>query len=296
MISICPEFTNHCNYRCPQCPNSVYRQKSLGGNPYDREKGFMSDELFELVLRNTEKYASVVSMGFFGEQQMHPRFDEYSAELSKVAPLRINTNWSLVTRGTMETLKLYTAVRVSIDASTPELYDTLRPGAPVLDLDGNPTEDRFETIAGKLRYWLKLPDHPKTRLVYVISSHNEYDVMDFIKKWRPFLGPGDHILTKSILTYGGIIRDNRVGEFPCYISSQRYFIVAWNGDCSPCNVDVNLALKGGNLIESEDIGKIVKGDIWKRVMSRIEAREGICANCPDANNWSENEYYYGGSR
>ena len=54
-----PEFTNHCNFKCRFCPHSVYRKRSDGGNQFNREKGYMSDELFNLALENAEKYAKI---------------------------------------------------------------------------------------------------------------------------------------------------------------------------------------------------------------------------------------------
>lgn len=287
------EFTNHCNNRCRFCPHSVYRKKSEGGNLFNREKGYMSDELFNLVLENAEKYAKSVTIAFFGEPLLHPKFEDYveSFPTNRCYALYLNSNWSLVTKKNMDTLKRVDSVRISIDASYAALYETLRPGGRVLDFNGVPCDDRYNTITEKIEYWLSLPDHAPTRLVYVVSSINEHDRKKFVKKWQPKLGPNDHILTKSVISYGGVMKDSHMKKYECKTESQHWFIIGWNGDCSPCNLDVNLELKVGNLLEAGDLKKIVEGDKWKQTMSKIRQKSGICANCFDTNNWRENKIY-----
>lgn len=193
----------------------------------------------------------------------------------------------------METLKHFDLVRISLDASSSALYEKLRSGGLVLDLNGKPSKDRYETIVEKVEYWLGLSGHAPTRLVYVVSSFNEHDRMNFIREWRPKLGPRDHILTKSVISYGGVMKDSHMKENPCEVEKQRWFTIAWNGDCSPCNLDVNIALKVGNLLEALDMKRIIEGEKWKRVMSGIRRKKGICSNCFDANNWTESKCYWG---
>lgn len=289
-----PEFTNHCNFRCSFCPHSVYRKKSDGGNKFNREKGYMSDELFKLVLENAEKYANAVTIGFFGEPLLHPRFEDYvkSFPANRCYSLDINTNWSLVTKENLDILKRFDCVRISLDASHPALWEKLCRGAPVLDLNGVPCRNRYNTIVEKIEWWLSLPDHVPTRLVYVVSSINEHDREKFVEKWRPKLGHQDHIATKSVISYGGVMKDSHMKKNSCNIKSQPCFTVAWNGDCSPCNLDVNIELKVGNLLEARDMKQIVEGDKWGQVMSKIRQKSGICSNCFDANNWTENRFYY----
>ena len=289
-----PEFTNHCNFKCRFCPHSVYRKRSDGGNQFNREKGYMSDELFNLALENAEKYANLVTIGFFGEPLLHPKFEDYvkAFPTERCYTLEINTNWSLVTKENMDTLKRFDYVRISLDASYSALWEKLCPGGPILDLNGVPRQDRYDTITEKIEYWLSLPEHTPTKLVYVVSSINEHDRESFVKKWRPKLSPRDYILTKSVLSYGGVMKDSHMKRNSCNIKSQPCFTIAWNGDCSPCNLDVNIELKAGNLLEVRDMKQLVEGDKWGQIMSGIRQKTGICSNCFDANNWTESRTYY----
>jgi len=290
-----PEFTNHCNFKCKFCPHSVYRKRSEGGNQFNREKGFMSDELFNLVLGNAERYANLVTIGFFGEPLLHPKFEDYVKlfPTNRDYRLEINTNWSLVTKENMEALKRFDYVRISLDASYAALWEKLCPGGAILDLNGIPRQDRYDTITEKIEYWLSLPEHAPTRLVYVVSSINQHDRNRFVKEWRPKLGSRDHILTKSVLSYGGVMTDSHINkEGICNIESQPCLTIAWNGDCSPCNLDVNMELNAGNLLELKDVEKIMEGDKWKELMFGIRQKTGICANCVDANSYTESKRHY----
>jgi len=290
-----PEFTNHCNFKCTFCPHSVYRKDSYSGNPFDREKGYMSEELFEVFLQNAHRHASSVVIGYFGEQMLHPKFEDFLRAFPKRRPYELVffSNWSRATAQNMETLKVCDDVRISIDASTGELWEQLCPGGAVVDLDGKPGENRYDTLVEKIKYWLNLPGHPRTRLKYVVSSVNEHDRETFLLEWLPRLSPQDSIVTKSVISYGGVMGDAHMRENPCQVPDQNRLTVAWNGDCSPCNLDVNVALRIGNLRETPDMSALFKQDLFKTVREGMRTKTGICANCFDANNHTESKEYFG---
>jgi len=288
-----PELTNHCNFKCIYCPHSVYRKESTGGNKFNREKGYMSDELWNLVLENASKYASYIGLGFFGEPLLHPAFERYIELIPRNRPydLIIFDNWSLVTKEKMETLKRFNCVVISLDASYSALWERLCPGGAVLDLNGMPSEGRYRTIVEKIEYWLSLKDHAPTQLCFVISSINEHDIEEFVRKWRPKISERDVVLTKTIISYGGIMKDSYMSRCKCDVLSCRPFQVAWNGDCTPCNLDVNIEWNVGNLLEARDLKSIMEGEKWRQIISKMCRREGICANCLDANNRPKDRFY-----
>lgn len=288
-----PEFTNHCNFMCRFCPQSRYRQPTEGGNVFDRKKGYMSEELFEIFLDNAHRYASHVIIGFFGEQMLHPRFEQFMQTFPRSRPYSVVlfTNWSLATRQNMDSLKNADNVRISMDASCSEVFEELRSGGAVLDLDGHPTANRYETLVQKLDYWLKLSDRPQTTLKYVVSSVNETDRDKFVAKFVPKLKQGDDLVTKSVISYGGAMRDSYMSEHPCTVPDEYRLTVAWNGDCSPCNLDVNMALKIGNLLENKDMKTMFQQRCWRDVLAAMRRHEGVCANCFDANNHTRHIRY-----
>jgi radical SAM protein with 4Fe4S-binding SPASM domain len=258
----------------------------------------MSEKLFTIFLENAERYASSVVIGFFGEPMLHPKFEEFVRTFPKkrTYELILNTNWSLTTKENMETLMLFDCVRISIDASNSEIYETLCPGYPVLDVGGRARANRYETLTEKLAYWLDLDQHPRTILIYVVSSLNEDDKELFLKEWLPKIRPEDAIATKRVISYGGLMRDANMRSYPCGIINEKRLTVAWNGDCSPCNLDVNIALNIGNLYETKDVKELVESSKYRDVLKGILKKESICRNCFDANNHVDNTVYDGKRR
>ena len=65
--------------------------------------------------------------------------------------------------------------------------------------------------------------------------------------------------------------------------------MAWDGRCTPCNLDVNLAMTSGNLKE-HTVAEIVGSPAWAKTLQGIRKKEGICSNCFDANNHGQIRY------
>jgi radical SAM protein with 4Fe4S-binding SPASM domain len=271
MMSI--EFTNHCNHDCVMCPQSVYRQD----NRFDRNKGWLSDDVFDLFLENARKYAKSVCIGFFGEQMLHPRFYEFMNRLAKDRPyeLTLFSDWSLLEASMSPLLIGCDVVKISLDASNCELFNKLCPGGD------------YNTVVNNIEWWLDLPGHSKTYLVFVTSSLNKHDKQAFLDKWLPKLPKNDGIITKSVISYGGVMKDEYMTDNACKVADQNRLIVSWNGDCSPCNLDVNMSMKAGNIQETNDVADIIDGGIYKNWIKSIKRKEGICENCFDANNHKE---------
>jgi MoaA/NifB/PqqE/SkfB family radical SAM enzyme len=254
----------------------------------------MSEELLFIVKKNCDKLAKELSIGFFGEPLLHPSFNNFVALMASENSykLSLNTNWSLVTEKNMNVLNNFDEVRINLDTIDSFLYDKMCPGN-VLDINGNVSHNRLDAISEKLDHWLSIPNHTQTRIVYTTSSFNENEREDFVRLWVPKLNKQDYVLTKSIISYGGIIQDRRITSNDCMIHDLPYFVAAWNGDCTSCNLDVDIALKGGNLYKYDDIETIYETNVWRENLKKIEEKRGICSKCVDANNWSENEIYMG---
>jgi len=129
--------------------------------------------------------------------------------------------------------------------------------------------------------------------VYNTSSFDEHEREDFVNSWIHKLNKHDYVLTKSIISYGGVIQDHRITPNECMIPYMPYFIVAWNGDCTPCNLGVDIALKGGNLYEYDDVAKLYETNVWRENLKKIKEKRGICLKCVDAKNWKETKIHMG---
>jgi len=286
------ELTNHCNFNCKLCPQSHYQQdRTPGGNRFARPKGFMSDEVFSHVLRNAASYARGITLGFFGEQMMHPKLFQFLPALKDYGKLVVHSNWSLATVDIMSMMQsCVDVVQISIDASEASIWEELCPGGPVNDLGGRPTEDRYGTLVDKIKYWLNRKHHPRTRLVYVVSSTNEHDWPKFVREWRPLLGPEDDIMVKSAISYSGVVKDPYMTPHVCDVPDRFNMNIAWDGRCTPCNLDVDIGLYVGNI--RGDLREIVESDHYEQVIAAMRERDsGVCKNCFDANHRSDTRFF-----
>jgi radical SAM protein with 4Fe4S-binding SPASM domain len=256
----------------------------------------MPRDLFDRFLQEAKTHAASVCIGFFGEQMLHKEFEEYVCQLAahqKHYKTTLFTNWSMSTRQNMKALVRVSNVRISLDAPNSKVFDTMRPGSSILDLDGRPgTGTRYETMMDKLDYWLSLRTRPPTALIYIASSVNQHTTKQFVDKFRPRLRRTDTIVTKCPISYGGVTTDSLMSPNQCIIHRQNRLSVAWDGECTPCNLDVNIALSVGNL-NTDDMSTILKSTKMQDVLKQIVAKEGICANCFDSNNHTKTVQYRG---
>lgn len=299
-LIVAVEFTNVCNFRCPICPVSYRKKNGIqpAGAPYERKFGYMSEETFVRVLSECQRIARTVELSFFGEQTLHASYLQMLSSMKdRSFKLETNTNMSRVNRDTMDTwvdvdMDL---VRISLDAVTSSVFNRARPG-DVFDMEGNrvPQERRLETVNNKVREWLSRPDHRPTRLVYVKSSNNdaENEKDKFVEYWKGQLGPMDQILCKRVLTYGGKVLDEEVRSGQCNVWEQGYLVIDHKGNVSPCNLDINMDLQLGNVMDAS-----IESLYYSQKSENLKQQTGCgrnilpCRFCVDANNWSDNEYY-----
>ncbi len=293
-LSVAIEMTNACNFRCRICPQA-HRGGTAGTSaPYYRPVGYMSPEVWQRSVEESRRVAHSVTLSFFGEQLVHPRYRELVQDLED-RPFRVEqgSNGGLITRDVMQTwIDLrFDRVRISLDAGEGRVFDETRPG-PMKDLDGLSVgdADRLSALEDKLRYWFGRPDHRPTRLVFVKSSFNRDQREKFIERWRPLLGPEDHLLLKRVITYGGKIADDQVRPHRCNVWQVGYFTIDWRGETSPCNLDTNMDLRLGNIMDSS-IDELITGEraLFLRKRTGCGSSLAPCRWCVDANNWDDNE-------
>jgi len=290
------EFTNVCNFKCPFCPQA-YEDLPMqpGGSPYDRKHGFMSRAVFDRAVAECRHVARIVELGFFGEQTLHPLYLDFMSTLaSRPFQLETNTNVSMVTHDMMRAwiTSKFDLVRLSLDAITPEVFNIARPG-PVRSLTTGkivPDADRMSAVNEKVHAWLAMPDHRPTRLVYVNSSYNQGEKQKFIDYWTPYLGPSDHVLIKQVLSYGGKIIDPLIESHRCNVWDVKYLVIDNTGATSPCNLDTNMDLALGSIME-QSVEQLYFGERAQWLKSRTGCGNPLtpCRTCTDGNNWSKNE-------
>ena len=291
------ELTNVCNFRCPICPQAYKAAGEMpAGAPYDRKNGMISREVFLRAVDESQRVARRVELGFFGEQTLHAEYVPFLHELrERTFDLEVNTNLSFLTREMMQAwidVGLDRA-RLSVDAITPAVFNRARPGL-VRDFEGRnvPEHRRMKVINEKIAYWLSFPEHRPTRLVFVESSYNRGELIPFLEHWLPKLGPEDRVLAKRVLSYGGKIADALVSPHRCNVWEERYVVVDWGGVVSPCNLDTNMDLALGNVMEAS-LEALYYGERAQALRGQTGCGRAIvpCNTCVDGNNWGFNQTF-----
>lgn len=291
-LSMQIELTNHCNFKCVYCPHDVYGEDAgPSGNPFNRPKGFMAPELFAKAIKGACDHARSLTMGFFGEQQLHKQFREFIQSVPKKHGFQfiLNSNWSRVTEEDIDTLNCFDSIRISLDSTDAAKWEKLCPGGPVLTHDGKNEGNRYQALVDKIRWWLALPHRAKTHIIFVTQDENSAEAKRFGNEWAQLMRKGDQVVTKSIITYGGVVFDPYMKVHACKVAQEGRFTVAWDGRCTPCNLDVNLAMSVLNL-NTHTVPEIVASPEWEGMLDGIRKKRGICANCFDAQNHSQKYY------
>jgi radical SAM protein with 4Fe4S-binding SPASM domain len=249
-------------------------------------------DLFAKIFEESQEKADELAFGFFGEPLLYPNFfDLMDFIRCHRGHLRItiNTNLSRATKAHFKTFidAGIDQVRLSVDAAMPDTYQRVRPGLSSVDLDGNELSGNpLDAIDEKIRYWHSLPDHCSTRHTFTVTSMNKDDVRNYVNKWIPRLGPGDYILAKRVLSYGGKICDELIKPFPCNIWDNTIMAIDWRGRVSPCNLDTDLALCIGDATRNT-LEEIYHGSARAKARRKFESRRyAPCRDCIDGNAWA----------
>lgn len=284
------ELTNHCNCRCQSCPQSI-------GLP--RPRGYMDFDLFKKVVDQAWTISSTINLSFFGEPTLHPEFLQclkYLQQRPVGKSVIIFSNFLNVTRNMINEIicTAPTRMHLSINAATSQTYDTIRAGRLCTDLDGTIyTDNRFEILCDKVSYWFSIPGHSRTRHEFTIASYSVHELKAFVQKWLPLLGPNDEILTKGILSYGGImLNEPLLMSSPCGMwGSQNYLVIDWQGSVSPCFLDSGMRLTIGSILH-DSLKNIQVGSKRKNV--RQQSLDRIikpCDMCLDASHSLKTRIY-----
>jgi radical SAM protein with 4Fe4S-binding SPASM domain len=250
----------------------------------------MDFDLFCKVVDQAWGISSTINLSFFGEPTIHPEFLQCLEYLRRRPPGKnvvIFSNFLGVTREMMGAMirTRPQRIHISINAATPVVYDKIRSGQSCVDLDGNSyTENRFEVLCDKVAYWFALPNHPSTRHEFTVASYSVQELKAFVQKWLPLLGPNDEILTKCILSYGGIMLDDPfLIPARCRMwESYDYLVVDWKGNVSPCFLDNGMRLTIGSILQNS-LRNINTGDLRKKIKRQSIARKiKPCDTCLDA--------------
>jgi radical SAM protein with 4Fe4S-binding SPASM domain len=259
----------------------------------------MDMSFYRKIIEQAWDLTNTINFSYFGEPTLHPDFIECMS-LLKNRPS--NTKVHIFSNFLPMTLKHLDAIvganvshlNISLDASNSAQYEKIRGGNYCLDLDGKVwTGNRMEKVEEKIKYWFARPDHIPTRHEFTTSHYNSNDADKFVGKWKPFLSSKDTIVTKAVLSYGGVMLDEPLlTNFHCNMwDGSIYLVVTWDGKVGPCFLDIDMGLQLGNAKEAS-LKSILESKTYQEVKTLSKSKNIVpCKTCRDANNHSNDKVY-----
>ncbi len=282
-VSLGIELTNICNLKCPECPS--------GSGTLTRDKGFMSAELFDKILRETSPFLCNVNLYFQGESMMHPQFFTF---LEKIPHLHsvLSTNGHFLSAGNSE--KLVTSglkeLIISVDGSDQQSYSAYRKGGNL-----NKVKEGVLNVAGAKK---KSNSKIRIEVQFLVNKTNEHQIQEM----RQYARETDVSLRLKSMQI--INEENAENWLPSLSGFRRYHkagdkyeiksslpdrcarlwfnpVITWDGKVVPCCFDKNADHIMGDL-NVDTFKKIWTGHRYLKFRKDLlSARKkiDICRNC-----------------
>ncbi|MFW6008195.1 MAG: radical SAM protein [archaeon] len=308
------ELTQNCISKCDFC------KPNWNNNP----KFNMSEELFQEILNNYIKYASLVDLRGWGESLILPNFKSRIEQVSELgANIRMATTLGCGSKDTLNSLiDNDVFLSISLDAIDKKLYESIRPGI------------NFDTVIKNIKYVTKKLEKKGTlenniRLSMTMHRDNLYEaekILDLAKdvgitqlRIVPVQSyPTNPILLKNFkeLTINTLnnLSDNAdkkkinlqlgFSPFEEFIVKDKtynpcchpwmYTFINYTGDILPCehmlgNSDINISI--GNISKTKNWwnGHLMKEFRKKHTIKILEELPGKCKKCYTLGRYADHE-------
>lgn len=229
------EFTNNCNLKCPNCPNSTLTF----------HKGYMSKDTFYKTLEYLPPYKNdTIAVHCMGEPLLHPDCFLYLEELAKLkVNICMSTNGLLLDEETGHKI-----MQIFSNLDKTVLYVSFH------------TKKSVENWYNFLKIYQMYPN--KTINFYgQILEHNEDEALQWLKEIG-INNPNEHEHIRMITSHswGGNVASRRKDYSSieianrirvCHYLRNRKVAVMWDGSLRGCCFDSNATQKCGNIFEFE---------------------------------------------
>ncbi|MEW6185504.1 MAG: SPASM domain-containing protein [Thermodesulfobacteriota bacterium] len=243
------ELTDHCNLKCPLCPNQDLLPET---------KGFISPKLFQNILDQVRGRVHDLYLFHRGESLLHPRAVELIQSAQNLGiPCRLHTNATLLSPALSGRIldSGLEMLSFSFDGYLPAHYEINRYPA------------KFEATLEKIKTFLNLKiksgqRKPLTVLQIMGAGENRSDpvLKNFL---TPLKSLGlDRVVFRQPHNWGGAVPslpgENETGEGPLFACTFPWYalVIFWTGQVSPCPQDFFGRLEVG------DLGKKSIEEIW----------------------------------
>ena len=291
---------NSCNLRCPLCPTGL--------NLKGREKGKMSPQVFDRVLRELGPYAFQILLYNWGEPLLHENIFDYVKSADNLGiETWLSSNLNILSDEAARAV-VSSGLRhliLSLDGTNPESYAEYRIGGDFHRVVEN--AKRLHRVKQKMESPL-----PHVTLQFLVFQHNAGDVprvralaseigADDVsiqsgylggKGQTPFIGSSD---TRALIEKWLVKDPAFQGDFdyfrsdgvlnpnPCHFL-WRTATINWDGSLSPCCCVYETSTDFGNIME-EPFATLWNNKLFRSARAHfrsgqdVEAPKNICHKC-----------------
>lgn len=277
LLSLLIEFTSVCNLRCRMCALD------------HSQKGFMDPLLFENLIEqisdNSKHNIDNISLWLGGETLLHPKIDLMLDILAKMKnknklfpEVVLLTNATVLDDRRTDIILTSNAVDsmlFSVDGGTKEFFENLRVGA------------RWEDVLDNINLFLRKNKERKKNIRTGIISIVKQNIK-FSSEFQQLINNVDEYMPRNMHAWDGskplgVEVNHSHGEKNglCYLVL-RQLAVHWDGDVSPCCIDLNKrgvlgSLKNKSIYEiyHSNERKMMISKMYKNLRKEIE----LCKDC-----------------
>ncbi len=255
------ELNASCNLKCPMCPISAESPKGKGPQTW-----FPFDFYKQIVNYSVKQGTRALKLNYVNEPLIRKdliKFIEYAKDAG-IVDIYLSTNGVLLTEQFSINLinSGLTRIQISIDATSADIYDQMRPGG-----DFKKVVDNISTLL-EVRKKLNSPT-PLIRVNFVKTEINEHQLEDFINFWKSrveMVGIQEFIKpTKSInIIKSAKSTDKRKAGFKCSFPFKQ-LVITNEMNVLPCCTFWGEELKLGRLQKPEDLRGFWQSEKIKRL-------------------------------
>jgi len=276
------ELNASCNLKCPMCPISAESPKGKGKSTW-----FSFEDYKEIINEGVLKGLRAIKLNYINEplirKDLH-KFIDY-ANKKGILDIYLSTNGLLMDQSVIKKLiqSGLTRIQISLDATSEEVYDKMRPG-------GN-----FKKTIDNVLNLIKIRNElnsvtPLIRVNFVKTNENEHQVDEFISQWedkvemigiQEFIPPP--ISSKTIS--GSSSRDIYKDGFRCSFPFKQ-LVINNEKDVLPCCTFWGEYMKIGKLANDTSISELWNSQEMQKLRKlHLEGRyyeNPICKKCVDS--------------
>lgn len=287
------EVTNHCNFQCLMCKTGV--------GTSTRERGYMTDEVFDCVINEIKEYPIALKFVGQGEPLLHPKCIEYirKAKENNII-VHLTTNGSLLNEEMMKQLieTELDSIKFSFQGIDREGYLTLR------------QKDNFDELLSKIELLYKLRggvSNPYITIGTSVTDEEREQVENFRIKYSKICDKIEIGITtlefielekienKEVQQKLKLIQEKQNDVKRRYACCPQVFdtiAVRWNGDITACCADLDGVMTIGNILQKSilECWNSPMENKYREILSKGEYEKlQLCKDCYDVYGWTYGE-------